>query len=199
MIIILNVQKSTVAEMLANAECANIIQVVGGGSGRSFDLSSARYGKIVLMSDADVDGAHIRTLLLTLFFRYMRPLVEAGRVFAAVPPLHRVVIINPGSKPNEVVYTYSEAELNRLLTKLKRSNKKYQEPIQRYKGLGEMDAKQLEETTMDRAKRLLRRVTVADAERAEEVFDLLMGREVPPRRDFIVSGSSQISAANIDA
>ncbi len=196
---ILNVQKSTVAEMLANAECANIIQVVGGGSGRSFDLSSARYGKIVLMSDADVDGAHIRTLLLTLFFRYMRPLVEAGRVFAAVPPLHRVVIINPGSKPNEVVYTYSEAELNRLLTKLKRSNKKYQEPIQRYKGLGEMDAKQLEETTMDRSKRLLRRVTVADAERAEEVFDLLMGREVPPRRDFIVSGSSQISAANIDA
>ena len=120
---ILNVQKSTVAEMLANAECANIIQVVGGGSGRSFDLSSARYGKIVLMSDADVDGAHIRTLLLTLFFRYMRPLVEAGRVFAAVPPLHRVVIINPGSKPNEVVYTYSEAELNRLLTKLKQPSR----------------------------------------------------------------------------
>ncbi|MDQ1122190.1 DNA gyrase subunit B [Microbacterium trichothecenolyticum] len=133
---ILNTQKASISDMLSNAECASIIQVIGAGSGRSFDLSAARYGKIILMSDADVDGAHIRTLLLTLFFRYMRPLVEEGRVFAAVPPLHRVVVINPGTKPNETIYTYSEQELHALLTKLKRGNKRWQEPVQRYKGPG---------------------------------------------------------------
>ncbi|KEP72711.1 DNA topoisomerase IV subunit B, partial [Microbacterium sp. SUBG005] len=125
---ILNTQKASISDMLSNAECASIIQVIGAGSGRSFDLDAARYGKIILMSDADVDGAHIRTLLLTLFFRYMRPLVEEGRVFAAVPPLHRVVVMNPGTKPNETIYTYSEQELHTLLTKLKRSNKRWQEP-----------------------------------------------------------------------
>ncbi|HEX2248081.1 MAG TPA: DNA topoisomerase IV subunit B, partial [Arthrobacter sp.] len=102
---ILNVQKASVGDMLANTECAALIQVVGAGSGRSFQLDAARYGKVILMTDADVDGAHIRTLLLTLFFRYMRPLVEAGRVYAAVPPLHRVEVINHGSKANEVIYT----------------------------------------------------------------------------------------------
>ena len=110
---ILNVQKASVTDMLGNAECAAIIQVIGAGSGRTFDLESARYGKVIIMTDADVDGAHIRTLLLTLFFRYMRPLVEAGRVYAAVPPLHRIEVINPGSKANEVIYTYSEAEMRR--------------------------------------------------------------------------------------
>ncbi|HYN68217.1 MAG TPA: DNA topoisomerase IV subunit B, partial [Ornithinibacter sp.] len=105
---ILNVQKASVTDMLGNAECAAIIQVIGAGSGRTFDLESARYGKVIIMTDADVDGAHIRTLLLTLFFRYMRPLVEAGRVYAAVPPLHRIEVGNPGSKANEVIYTYSE-------------------------------------------------------------------------------------------
>ena len=110
---ILNVQKASVTDMLGNAECAAIIQVIGAGSGRTFDLESARYGKVIIMTDADVDGAHIRTLLLTLFFRYMRPLVEAGRVYAAVPPLHRIEVINAGSKANEVIYTYSEAEMRR--------------------------------------------------------------------------------------
>jgi DNA gyrase subunit B len=196
---ILNVQKAAITDMLNNAECASIIQVLGAGSGRTFDLSSARYGKIILMSDADVDGAHIRTLLLTLFYKYMRPLVEDGRVFAAVPPLHRVVIVNPGSKANEIVYTYSQSELENLLAKLEKAGKKYQEPIQRYKGLGEMDADQLAETTMDRKSRALRRVTVADAEQAERMFELLMGNEVAPRRDFIIDQADSFERERIDA
>jgi len=196
---ILNVQKSSVSDMLSNAECASIIQVIGAGSGRSFDLSLARYGKVIIMSDADVDGAHIRTLLLTLFFRYMRPLIEDGRVFAAVPPLHRVIVMNPGSKPNETIYTYSEQELHTLLAKLTKAAKRWQEPVQRYKGLGEMDADQLAETTMDRSGRLLRRVRLEDAETAGSVFELLMGNEVAPRREFIVDSSDQLSREAIDA
>lgn len=185
---ILNVQKASVSDMLSNAECASIIQVIGAGSGRTFDLEQARYGKVIIMSDADVDGAHIRTLLLTLFFRYMRPMIDAGRVFAAVPPLHRVVVMNPGSKPNETIYTYSEAELQGVLTALKKAGKRYQDPIQRYKGLGEMDADQLADTTMSRAHRTLRRVRVSDAEAASQVFELLMGNDVAPRKDFIIAG-----------
>lgn len=196
---ILNVQKASVSDMLSNTECASIIQVIGAGSGRSFDLDVARYGKVILMSDADVDGAHIRTLLLTLFFRYMRPLVDAGRVYAAVPPLHRVVVINAGTKPNDTIYTYSQQELETLLAKLKAQGKRYQEPIQRYKGLGEMDADQLAETTMDRSRRALRRVRVEDAEAAERVFELLMGNDVAPRRDFIIDSADDFDTDKVDA
>jgi DNA gyrase subunit B len=196
---ILNVQKASISDMLSNAECAAIIQSVGAGSGRTFDLSAARYGKIIMMSDADVDGAHIRTLLLTLFFRYMRPLIEAGRVFAAVPPLHRVIAINPGSKPNDMIYTYSEQELHALLTKLTKAGRRWQEPVQRYKGLGEMDAEQLASTTMDRSGRLLRRVHVDDAEAAARVFEMLMGSDVAPRRSFIVDSSDRLVRDRIDA
>lgn len=196
---ILNVQKASVSDMLSNAECAAIIQVIGAGSGRTFDLDAARYGKIILMSDADVDGAHIRTLLLTLFFRYMRPLIEEGRVFAAVPPLHRVVVMNPGSKPNETIYTYSEAELHALLAKLTKAGKRWQEPVQRYKGLGEMDADQLATTTMDRAGRTLRRVRMDDAEAAASVFELLMGNDVAPRKEFIIDSSDSLARERIDA
>ncbi len=196
---ILNVQKASISDMLSNAECASIIQVIGAGSGRSFDLSAARYGKIILMSDADVDGAHIRTLLLTLFFRYMRPLIEDGRVFAAVPPLHRVIVQHPGSKPNETIYTYSEKELHSLLARLTKSGRRWHEPIQRYKGLGEMDAEQLASTTMDRAGRTLRRVRVSDAEAVSSVFELLMGNEVAPRREFIVDSSARMDRERIDA
>lgn len=185
---ILNVQKASISDMLSNAECASIIQVIGAGSGRSFDLSTARYGKVIIMADADVDGAHIRTLLLTLFFRYMPDMIRDGRVYAAVPPLHRVVVINPGSKPNETIYTYSEKELNGVLAGLKKSGKRYQDPIQRYKGLGEMDADQLATTTMDRNNRVLRRVNISDAESAGSVFELLMGNEVAPRKEFIIQG-----------
>ena len=196
---ILNVQKASVADMLSNTECASILQVIGAGSGRSFELELARYGKVILMSDADVDGAHIRTLLLTLFFRYMRPLVEAGRVFAAVPPLHRVIVINAGTKANETLYTYSQAELEAVLSKLASQGKRYQEPIQRYKGLGEMDADQLAETTMDREHRTLRRVRVEDAAAAERVFELLMGNDVSPRRDFIIDSADSFDTEKIDA
>ncbi|GAT73256.1 DNA topoisomerase IV subunit B [Microbacterium sp. HM58-2] len=196
---ILNVQKASVGDMLSNAECASIIQVIGAGSGRTFDIDAARYGKIILMSDADVDGAHIRTLLLTLFFRYMRPLIEHGRVFAAVPPLHRVIVMNPGSKPNETIYTYSEQEMHALLAKLRKAGKRWHEPIQRYKGLGEMDAEQLATTTMDRGGRLLRRVRMEDAEAAGRVFELLMGNEVAPRREFIIDSSDRLSRESIDA
>ncbi|MFT4214073.1 MAG: DNA topoisomerase IV subunit B [Microbacterium sp.] len=196
---ILNVQKASISDMLSNAECAAIIQTIGAGSGRSFDLDAARYGKVILMSDADVDGAHIRTLLLTLFFRYMRPLIEAGRVFAAVPPLHRVIVVNPGSKPNDTIYTYSEQELHALLAKLQKSGRRWQEPVQRYKGLGEMDADQLATTTMDRTGRTLRRVRVQDAEVASDVFELLMGSDVAPRRDFIVASSDRLDRDSIDA
>ncbi|WP_029145512.1 DNA gyrase subunit B [Microbacterium luticocti] len=196
---ILNVQKASISDMLSNAECAAIIQSIGAGSGRTFDLSSARYGKIIMMSDADVDGAHIRTLLLTLFFRYMRPLIEDGRVFAAVPPLHRVIIVNPGSKPNETVYTYSEQELHALLARLTKSGRRWQEPVQRYKGLGEMDADQLATTTMDPAGRTLRRVGVADAEAASAVFEMLMGSDVAPRRSFIVDSADRLARDRIDA
>jgi DNA gyrase subunit B len=195
---ILNVQKASVSDMLSNAECASIIQVIGAGSGRSFDLSVARYGKVIIMSDADVDGAHIRTLLLTLFFRYMPDMIRDGRIYAAVPPLHRVIVMNPGTKPNETIYTYSEAELNGVLAGLKRSNKRYQDPIQRYKGLGEMDADQLATTTMDRKHRTLRRVQITDAVKADRVFELLMGNDVAPRKEFIIAGSDGLSRERID-
>ncbi|WP_395243196.1 type IIA DNA topoisomerase subunit B [Agromyces sp. MMS24-K17] len=195
---ILNVQKASVADMLGNAECAAIIQTIGAGSGRTFDLATARYGKIIIMSDADVDGAHIRTLLLTLFFRYMRPMVEEGRVFAAVPPLHRIVVQNPGTKPNETIYTYSEAEFAAVTADLRRRGRKFGDP-QRYKGLGEMDADQLAETTMDPRHRTLRRVNIADAEQAGRIFELLMGNDVAPRKEFIVDSAAGLSRDRIDA
>ena len=196
---ILNVQKSSLADMLKNAECASIIQVIGAGSGRTFDIQQARYGKVILMSDADVDGAHIRCLLLTLIHAYLKPLLDQGRVFAAVPPLHRVEIMSPGSKPNEVTYTYSDAEMKALLKDADKRGRRVKEPIQRYKGLGEMDASQLRETTMDPAHRTLRRITMKDAEGARQVFDLLMGNEVAPRKEFIIAGASALDRERIDA
>ncbi len=195
---ILNVQKASVSDMLSNTECASILQVIGAGSGRTFDLDQARYGKVIIMSDADVDGAHIRTLLLTLFFKYMRPLVEAGRVYAAVPPLHRIIAINAGSKANDVIYTYSDAELHARLDSLRQAGRKWQEPIQRYKGLGEMDADQLADTTMNTEHRSLRRVLLSDVEGAAKMFELLMGNEVAPRREFIIDGP-QLDRDRIDA
>ena len=195
---ILNVQKASVGDMLKNAECASIIQVVGAGSGRTFDLDQARYGKIIFMADADSDGAHIRCLLTTLFFRYMRPLVDAGRVYTAVPPLHRFELSNPKKGQDKYVYTYTDAEYQRKTAELMKKNIKFKEPPQRYKGLGEMDADQLAETTMDPRHRTLRRITTGDAEAATAVFDLLMGNDVAPRKEFIVQGAYDLDETRID-
>ena len=195
---ILNVQKASLADMLKNAECAAIIQVIGGGSGRSFDLGSVRYDKIILMSDADVDGAHIRCLLLTLIHRYLPGLLEDGRVFAAVPPLHRIEILGKGGKGSEVVYSYSDKEMQSIVKAATSKGKRVKEPVQRYKGLGEMDAGQLRETTMDPAKRTLRRMTVGDGAESAGVFDLLMGEHVAPRRDFIIAGARELDRTRID-
>jgi DNA gyrase subunit B len=195
---ILNVQKSSLADMLKNAECAAIIQVIGAGSGSSFDLDSARYQRIIFMADADVDGAHIRTLLLTLFHRYLRPMLDAGRVFAAVPPLHRVALKNVRKGQEKYRYCYSDSELHRTLLELERRGQRWEEPVQRYKGLGEMDASQLAETTMDPRYRTLRRIRIEDAAAASEIFSLLMGTEVGPRRDFIVGGAAELDPSRID-
>ncbi|WP_370250014.1 type IIA DNA topoisomerase subunit B [Nocardioides sp.] len=195
---ILNVQKASVGDMLKNTECASIIQVVGAGSGRTFELEARRYGRIIFMADADSDGAHIRCLLATLFFKYMPDLIRDGRVYTAVPPLHRIEISNPKKDQPKYVYTYSDDELQRKLAELKKRNVRWKDPVQRYKGLGEMDAKQLAETTMDPRHRTLRKLTIDDADEATHIFELLMGSEVAPRKEFIVAGSSGLVAEDLD-
>ena len=193
---ILNVQKASITQMLSNKECAAIIQVVGAGSGQSFDIEQSRYHKVIMMTDADVDGAHIRILLLTLFYRYMRPLIENGYVYAAVPPLHRIALT--GSHKGEFIYTYSDDELAGKLAELDRKHIGYNNDIQRYKGLGEMDADQLADTTMDPRTRMLRRIRMEDAEQASEIFSLLMGDDVPPRKAFIVENADDFDRSKID-
>lgn len=195
---ILNVQRSSVTDMLKNAECGAIIQVIGAGSGRTFDIDQARYGKIIMMTDADVDGSHIRCLLLTLFQRSMRPMVEAGRVFAAVPPLHRIELVQRKKGQEKYVYTYSDRELRDNLMEFQSKGIRYKDSIQRYKGLGEMDADQLAETTMDPCHRTLRRINLTDLEAAEDVFDLLMGNDVAPRKEFIASSAATLDRSRID-
>ena len=193
---ILNVQKASLSQMLSNKECAAIIQVVGAGSGASFDIEQARYNKVIMMTDADVDGAHIRILLLTLFYRYMRPLIEYGHVYAAVPPLHRIALT--GAHKGEYIYTYSDDELAGKLADLDKKHISYNEDIQRYKGLGEMDADQLADTTMDPRTRMLRRIRMEDAEQASQIFSLLMGDDVPPRKAFIVENADDFDRSKID-
>ena len=196
---ILNVQKASVGDMLKNTECASIIQVVGAGSGRTFDLDATRYGRIIFMADADSDGAHIRCLLATLFFKYMPDLITQGRVYSAVPPLHRIEISAPKKGMDKYIYTYSDDELQRKLAELRKKNVRWKDPVQRYKGLGEMDADQLAETTMDPRHRTLRRITVDDADAATQVFELLMGSDVAPRKEFIVQGAYEVDVEALDA
>jgi len=171
---VLNVEKAAMSRALSNKEILSMIQAIGTGIGNEFQIENARYHKIVIMTDADVDGAHIRTLLLTFFYRFMRPIIEKGYVYIAQPPLYK---IQQGKK---IDYAYSDEELNFKLSEI--SGKR---DIQRYKGLGEMNAEQLWETTMDPKKRILLQVTLNDGEKADEVFSMLMGEEVEPRRKFI--------------
>ncbi|GAB2878466.1 DNA gyrase/topoisomerase IV subunit B [Nocardioides pacificus] len=196
---ILNVQKASVGDMLKNVECASIIQVVGAGSGRTFDIEAARYGRIIFMADADSDGSHIRCLLATLFFKYMPDLITQGRVYSAVPPLHRIELSNPKKGMDKYIYTYSDDELQRKMAELKKKGVRWKDPVQRYKGLGEMDADQLAETTMDPRHRTLRRITIDDADAAADVFELLMGSDVAPRKEFIVQGAYEVDVDALDA
>ncbi|MFI7248510.1 type IIA DNA topoisomerase subunit B [Micromonospora chalcea] len=193
---ILNVQKASLQQVLDNAECAAIVQVLGAGSGRTFDLSSLRYGRVLIMADADVDGAHIRTLLITLFARYMRPLIEAGRLYAAMPPLHKIT--TKGRNP-QTIYTYTQAEMEATVRKLEKAGKQIVTPIPRFKGLGEMDADELWETTMNPATRAVRRITLDDVEAAERILELLMGEKVEPRRNWLIDSADRVDRDAIDA
>ncbi|MFN2106006.1 MAG: DNA topoisomerase (ATP-hydrolyzing) subunit B [Candidatus Promineifilaceae bacterium] len=179
---ILNTERARLDKILTNNEVKAIISALGTGVGESFDLENLRYNRVIIMTDADVDGSHIRTLLLTFFFRYMTELIEAGHLFIAQPPLYAV------KEGKQVHYTYTEAENATLLKSMQ--NKKYS--LQRYKGLGEMNSHQLWETTMDPSVRTLLQVTIEDAVIADRTFDMLMGSEVPPRRRFITTHASEV-------
>ena len=182
---ILNVEKARMDKILKNQEIRNLITALGCGVGQDFNIANARYHKVIIMTDADVDGAHIRTLLLTLFFRYMRPLIEVGYVYVAQPPLYKVY------RGNKEVYVYTEKERALAMEELGKGAQ-----VQRYKGLGEMNPSQLWETTMDPERRVMKQVTIEDAVRADELFTILMGDEVQPRREFIVTHAKEVE--NLD-
>ena len=186
---ILNVEKATEARALSSDEIKNMITAFGCGFGKDFDISKLRYHKIIIMTDADVDGAHIRTLLLTFFYRFMRPLIEEGYIYAAQPPLFQV------KQGKDVYYTYSDKEQEKLLSELKKKQTKID--IQRYKGLGEMDFNQLWETTMDYNTRTLIQITAEDASAADEIFTTLMGDKVPPRKKFIEENARYVKNLDI--
>jgi DNA gyrase subunit B len=192
---ILNVQKASLADTLRNAEIAAIVQVLGAGSGRTFEINQMRYGRVILMADADVDGSHIRTLLITLFAKYMRPVIEDGRLYAAMPPLHKVV--TKGRNP-ETHFTFTQREMEQTVARLERSGKTVIKPVPRFKGLGEMDADELWETTMNPLTRSVRRINMDDVDAAEAALELLMGEKVEPRRNWLVESSSRVDQDAID-
>jgi DNA gyrase subunit B len=191
---IINVEKSRIDRVLKNNEVQSLITALGTGIHDDFDLSKLRYHKIVLMADADVDGQHITTLLLTLLFRFMRPLIEAGHVYLAAPPLYKV----KWSK-GEPDYVYSEKERDAVVKAGQEANRRLakEDAIQRYKGLGEMNSKELWETTMDPANRILRLVTLDDAATADELFSVLMGEDVEARRSFIIRNARDVRFLDI--
>ncbi len=182
---ILNVEKASMEKLLRNEEIKNIIFAIGTDIGESFNYSKLRYGRIIIMTDADVDGSHIRTLLLTLFFRYFRPLIEKGHIYIARPPLYKV------SKGKQVYYAYSDEELNQLLSTIPNAN------VQRYKGLGEMNPEQLWKTTMDPENRVLKRVSIEDAIKADELFSILLGENVEVRRRFIEEHALEVKELDV--
>ncbi len=186
---ILNTERARLDKILANNEVKALISALGTGIGEGFDLSGLRYGRVIIMTDADVDGSHIRTLLLTFFFRYMAPLIEDGHLYIAQPPLYRLAY------KNQVRYLYNENEKDRILQELGVDGEKVN--LQRYKGLGEMNPDQLWETTMDPSQRTLLLVTVEDAAEADRTFDMLMGSEVPPRKRFIQTHAREVRNLDI--
>ena len=183
---VLNVEKAASNRIYNNREILSMIQAIGTGVGKEFNIDNARYHKIVIMTDADVDGAHIRTLLLTFFYRYMRPVIEKGYVYIAQPPLYKI------QQGKRIEYAYSDEELN-----IKLSEIGGRPQIQRYKGLGEMNAEQLWETTMDPNRRTLLQVSLTDVEKADAVFTMLMGEEVEPRRKFIEENAVYVQNLDI--
>ena len=182
---ILNVEKARLDRMLTSDQIKTLVIALGAAIAESFDLSKLRYHRIVIMTDADVDGAHIRTLLLTLFYRYYLPLIQKGYIYIAQPPLYKI------QKGKEIKYVYSEEEKNKTVKYFDNPN------IQRYKGLGEMNADELGETTMDPAKRVLRQVTIDDAKGADHIFDVLMGDDVAPRKLFIQTHAKAVKNLDI--
>ncbi|HOO58390.1 MAG TPA: toprim domain-containing protein, partial [Anaerolineaceae bacterium] len=185
---ILNTERARLDKILDNREVKSLISALGTSVGDTFDISGLRYNRIIIMTDADVDGAHIRTLLLTFFFRYMQPLIDEGHLFIAQPPLYRI------SARNQIYYAYSDAEKDELVAKLGGMNKV---SISRYKGLGEMNPEQLWETTMNPENRTLLQVTIEDAAEADRTFDMLMGSQVPPRRRFIQTHAKEVRNLDI--
>ena len=185
---IMNVEKQRLDKILNSESIRSMVTAFGGGIGKDFDLEKLRYNRIIIMTDADVDGAHIRTLLLTFFYRYMRPLLDDGHVYIAQPPLYKV------NKNRKEYYVYSDSELENLLVEI--GGKDKATDIQRYKGLGEMNANQLWETTMDPETRILLKATIEDAIAADEIFTILMGDKVEPRREFIRNNAKKVS--NLD-
>ncbi len=186
----LNVEKARADKIYGNDKLYPLIVALGAGIGDEFDIEKLRYHKVIIMSDADVDGAHIRTLLLTFFFRYMRPLIEHGYVYSAVPPLYKL------TRGKTVKVAYSDAQRDAISAELRGSNPNVKVNINRFKGLGEMDAHELWETTMDPESRTLRRITLEDAARADEIFTILMGEQVEPRKEWIETNAKY--AINID-
>ena len=184
----LNVEKSRADKIYNNDKLKPVIQAIGAGIGPDFDVNKIRYGKVVIMADADVDGAHIRTLLLTFFFRYMRPLIEQGHVYLAQPPLYKV-----SKRGMKDVYCYTDEQLDQTMTEVGRDNVS----IQRYKGLGEMNPEQLWETTMDPQNRIFVKVTIDDAQKADEIFQILMGDDIEPRRQFIEQNAKFVKNLDI--
>ncbi|MBC9705764.1 MAG: type IIA DNA topoisomerase subunit B [Enterococcus sp.] len=191
---IINALRASTSDVLANSEAAAIIQIVGAGSGRDFNIDNMRYSKIMITADADVDGNHIRTLLITLFWKQMRPLVEAGRLYTSVPPLYS---IKTNGKKGETIYITDDDELKQVIARLAKEKKSHG-AASRFKGLGEMDGEELYETTLNPANRIIRQITIEDAERAEAMLDLAMGKEVPPRKEWIENYRDLIDVQTLD-
>ena len=182
----LNVENSRIDKVYGNEKLMPVITALGCGVGQELDITKLRYNRVIIMADADVDGSHIRTLLLTFFFRFMKPIIEAGHVYIAQPPLYRI------TKNKQHTYAYSDEERDKILKSLNGNS-----GIQRYKGLGEMDSEQLWETTMNPETRIMLKISLEDAESADETFSILMGDKVEPRREFIQQNARHVENLDI--